>query len=148
MLREHFARDLRRTPTIIDATDIDEETLHAARKAEFNEDRLKELPDESCFRYFHPSGLRVQLTEAIREMVTFYQDDITEVEKFLPCNLVLCRNTLIYFTRSEQEKILHGLARILPVGGILVLGKSETMVGEVRRQFEVVCPVERIYRRV
>lgn len=148
LLREHFARDLRRSPTTIDATDIDEEILHAARKAEFNEDRLKDLPDESCKRYFHPSGSRIQLTVAIREMVTFYQADISAVEKYLPCNLVLCRNTLIYFTRSEQEKILQGLAHILPAGGILVLGKSETMVGDVRRQFGVVCPVERIYRRV
>jgi chemotaxis protein methyltransferase CheR len=148
VLREHFARYLEQTPTIIDATDIDEETLNAARKAEFNEDRLKDLPDDSSARYFHPSASGIQLTETIREMVTFYQGDITAVEKFLPFNLVLCRNTLIYFTRTEQEKILHGLARILPVGGILVLGKSETIVGEVRRQFEVVCPVERIYRRV
>lgn len=148
LLREHFARDLRQTSTTIDATDIDEDTLDAARKAEFNEDRLKDLPDEFCGRYFHPSGSKMQLSEVIREMVTFYKDDITAVEKFLPCNLVLCRNTLIYFTRPEQGKILHGLAEILPVGGMLVLGKSETLVGEVRRQFDVVCPVERIYQRV
>jgi chemotaxis protein methyltransferase CheR len=147
LLQEHFARDLRRTPTSIDATDIDEETLEAARKAEYNEDRLRDLPDQSYGRYFHPSDSRVQLSEAIREMVTFYKDNITAVEKFLPCSLVLCRNTLIYFTRPEQEKILHGLADILPSGGMLVLGKSETLVGDVRRRFTVVCPVERIYRR-
>ena len=148
LLREHFARDLRHTSTTIDATDIDEETLSAARKAEFNEDRLKDLPDEMCKRYFHPSGSRMQLISSIREMVTFCQDNITAVEKFLHCNLVLCRNTLIYFARPDQEKILQGLADILPVGGILVLGKSETLVGEVRRRFTAVCPVERIYRRV
>jgi chemotaxis protein methyltransferase CheR len=61
---------------------------------------------------------------------------------------VVCRNTLISFTRPDQEKILHGLADILPAGGILVLGKSETLVGDVRQRFEAVCPVERIYRRL
>jgi chemotaxis protein methyltransferase CheR len=61
---------------------------------------------------------------------------------------VLCRNTLIYFARPDQEKILHGLADILPTGGMLVLGKSETLVGDVRRRFTAICPVERIYRRV
>jgi chemotaxis protein methyltransferase CheR len=60
----------------------------------------------------------------------------------------LCRNTLIYFNRPDQEKILNGIAEILPAGGILVLGKSETLVGDVRRRFESVCPVERIYRRI
>jgi chemotaxis protein methyltransferase CheR len=89
----------------------------------------------------------MQLSSVIREMVTFHLDNITFVEKFQPYHLVLCRNTLIYFTRPDQEKILHGLADILPVGGILILGKSETLVGEVRRRFTVVCPVERIYSR-
>ncbi len=148
LLREYFARDLRQTATIIDATDIDDDTLRAARKAEFHEDRLKELSGELRKRYFYPSGSRMRLSETISEMVTFHQEDITAVEKFKPCNLVLCRNTLIYFTRPDQEKILHGMADILPAGGILVLGKSETLVGDVRRRFEAVCPVERIYRRI
>jgi chemotaxis protein methyltransferase CheR len=148
LLREHFTRDLRQTATSIYATDIDENTLSSARKAEYEYDRLKDLPDGLCERYFYPSGSRIQLSAVIREMVTFFQGDITEVESFLPCNLLLCRNTLIYFTRSAQEKILNGVAEILPVGGILVLGKSETLVGDVRRCFTSVCPVERIYRRI
>ena len=148
LLRENFADDLIQTTTTIDATDIDEDTLRAARKAEFNDDRLKDLPPKLRERYFIPSGSHMQLTGVIREMVNFYHDDITAVEKFLPSNLVLCRNTLIYFTRPDQEKILHGLADNLPAGGILVLGKSETLVGEVRRRFKAVCPIERIYRRV
>ncbi len=148
MLREYFARDLRRVTTTIDATDIDEGILQAARKAEFNDDRIKELPSEIRERYFHSIGSRMRLTAAIREMVNFYQDDITAVENYLPCNLVLCRNTLIYFTRPDQEKILHGVADVLPVGGVLVLGRSETLVGDVRRRFTGLCPVERIYRRI
>lgn len=148
LLRENFADDLMNTTTIIDATDIDEDTLRAARRAEYSEDRLKEIPPELRERYFLSSGSRMQLTEAVREMVNFYHDDITAVEKFLPSNLVLCRNTLIYFTRPDQEKILHGLADNLTAGGILVLGKSETLVGEVRRRFKSICPVERIYRRL
>jgi chemotaxis protein methyltransferase CheR len=148
LLREHFAHDLRQTSTTIDATDIDEDTLQAARKALFNEDKLKDMPDGLCERYFRQSGSRMQLSSVIREMVTFHKDNITSVEKFQPYHLVLCRNTLIYFTRPDQEKILHGLADILPVGAILILGKSETLVGEVRRRFTVVCPVERIYSRI
>jgi chemotaxis protein methyltransferase CheR len=71
-----------------------------------------------------------------------------DVGTFEPCQLALCRNTLIYFNRPDQEKILHGIAHILPTDGILVLGKSETLVGEVRGLFTAVCPVERIYRRL
>lgn len=148
ILREFFGRELQHTPTEIRASDIDADILQAAVQAEYNEDRLKDLPDSIRERYFVPHGPRMQLSAKVREMVTFHQQNIMDVETFEPCQLALCRNTLIYFTRPDQEKILRGIAHILSTGGILVLGKSETLVGEVRRLFATVCPVERIYRRI
>lgn len=147
LLREHFAAHLRQTATSINAIDIDEATLHTARKAEFSVDRLKYLPDQYRARYFHANGSRMLLARMIREMVTFHQGDISVSGNLHPCDLLLCRNTLIYFNRHDQESILERAADILPHGGILVLGKSETLVGNVRDRFTVMCPVERIYRR-
>ncbi len=54
---------------------------------------------------------------------------------------------LIYFTRPEQERILARFAAALPEHGALVLGRSETMTGNVRRYFRSEFPVERVYRR-
>jgi chemotaxis protein methyltransferase CheR len=148
ILREHFSRELRKTRTTIHGTDIDAETIRAAHQAEYIEERLKEVPASLKERYFRQDGSRYYLVHELREMVTFQQGDITRTAEYVPCDLVMCRNTLIYFTRPDQEKILHGVADILPPGGIVVLGKSETLVGTVRRRFETICPVERIYRRV
>lgn len=148
ILREFFARQLRHTPAEIRASDIDADILQLAARAEYNEDRLKDLPYPFKERYFAPTGPRLRLSANIREMVTFHQQDIMDVATFEPCQLVLCRNTLIYFTRPDQEKILRGIANILPTGGILVLGKSETLVGSARTLFTTICPVERIYRRL
>ncbi|MDO9308691.1 MAG: protein-glutamate O-methyltransferase CheR [Deltaproteobacteria bacterium] len=148
LLREYFANDFERVDTFITGMDIDLETIRIAERGEYNPDRLKELSDAYKEKYFTASGSRMQLSSTIREMVTFNQGDITVVENYRPHDLVLCRNTLIYFTRIEQEKILNGIADILQPGGILVLGKSETLVGDVRRKFTAVCPVERIYRRI
>ncbi len=148
ILREFFARELLQAPVEILGTDIDAEILRAAVQAEYNEDRLKDLPDPIRERYFVTHGPRVQLASKIKEMVRFELQNIMDVEMFEPCQLVLCRNTLIYFTRPDQEKILRGIAHILPTGGILVLGKSETLVGDVRTLFSTICPTERIYRRL
>jgi chemotaxis protein methyltransferase CheR len=41
-----------------------------------------------------------------------------------------------------------GFADSLAEGGYLVLGKSETIVGKARAQFDLVSPVERIYRAI
>lgn len=148
LLREHFSKELRTVQTIIHGTDIDAETITAARRAEYGEERLKDVSAPLMASYFRQNGSRFRLVSEIRDMVTFLQGDITKTSAFEPSNLVVCRNTLIYFTRTDQEKILHGVADILPIGGILVLGKSETLVGDVRRRFESVCPVERIYRKL
>jgi chemotaxis protein methyltransferase CheR len=148
ILREYFSRELLQTPVEIQALDIDADILLAAIQAEYNEDRLKDLPVSIKKRYFVPNGSRMQLTANVRELVTFHQQNIMDVEAFEPCQLALCRNTLIYFTRPEQERILGGIAHVLPAGGILVLGKSETLVGDARKHFTTICPVERIYRRL
>ena len=39
-------------------------------------------------------------------------------------------------------------AQALREDGVLVVGKSEIMVGEARKHFETICPVERVYRSV
>ena len=148
ILREFFAQELLQISTEIHAFDIDADILQTAIHAEFNEDRLKDLPDSFRERHFVSHGPRMQLSADIRAMVTFHQKNIMDVESFESCQLALCRNTLIYFTRQDQEKILRGISRILPTGGILVLGKSETLVGDVRGLFTTVCPVERMYRRL
>ena len=148
LLREHFSKELRKVQTIIHGTDIDAETIRAAQQAEYIEDRLKEVPADLKDRYFRQNGTRFRLVPELREMVTFLQGDITRTTEYVPSDLVVCRNTLIYFTRPDQERILNGIADILPIGGILALGKSETLVGDARRRFVTVSPVERIYRKV
>jgi chemotaxis protein methyltransferase CheR len=148
IVREYFARELLHTPVDICASDIDADILQAAMRAEYNEERLKDLPDSIRERYFAANGTYLQLSAQIQKMVTFHQQNIMDVRLFEPCQLALCRNTLIYFNRPDQEKILHGIAHILPTGGVLVLGKSETLVGAARGLFTALCPVERIYRRI
>jgi chemotaxis protein methyltransferase CheR len=147
LLREHFSKELRKVQVLIHGTDIDAETIRAAQQAEYIEERLKEVPSGLKDRYFRKTGSRFRLVPELREMVTFLQGDITKTTEYVASDLVVCRNTLIYFTRPDQKRILHGVADILPAGGILVLGKSETLVSDVRQRFETICPVERIYRR-
>jgi chemotaxis protein methyltransferase CheR len=148
LLRERFSGVWGDGRSLITGTDIDPDTLGAARQGEYGEERLRDVSPAIRERYFRHQGERFVLIPEIREMVTFLQGDITDVGSYLTSDLVFCRNTLIYFTRQDQEKILHGIADTLPRGGILVLGKSESLVGSVRPRFAPICPVERIYRKV
>jgi chemotaxis protein methyltransferase CheR len=147
-LRTCFADAMETVPVSIVATDVDADVLERARDGVYGEDRLAGVDPLLRARYFEERNGRFFLCDEIRRMVTFRKGDLFHVDEYPSCDLILCRNVLIYFERSQQERIIKGFARALPLGGILVLGKSETLVGESRRLFRTICPVERIYGRM
>lgn len=146
ILKERFARELTRQPVRIVATDVDQTILTTAEQGLYAPERMMEVSDRTRARWFAPEGERYRLSPEIRQMVAFQQGDLNLGDCSVASDLILCRNVLIYFERKRQEEILLFFARALRPGGILVLGKAETMVGEARRHFRTLCPVERIYR--
>jgi chemotaxis protein methyltransferase CheR len=146
ILKDNFSADMQGINVSILATDVDAATLEVAKQAAYHADRLAEVPDSIKTRYFEQGGAKYQLMPEITKLVTFRQGDLSNITSYPKSDLILCRNVLIYFERSQQEKILNGFADALSSGGVLVLGKSETLVGETRQRFRTICPVERIYR--
>jgi chemotaxis protein methyltransferase CheR len=148
IIKEYFADRLARLEIAILGTDVDQEVLETARKGAYREERLLEVPREIKERWFRAADGKFQLAPEIINMVTFRRSDLFDTGSFPESDLILCRNVLIYLERNHQEKILNGFADALRSGGVLVLGKAETLVGESRRRFQTICPIERIYRVV
>jgi len=147
IIKEYFNREIRQTRTTITGLDIDSASISRGIEAEYTDDRIRDLPDNLKERYFREHGGKYRLVQSIKDMVTFQIANIADLPPYPPTKLVLCRNTLIYFARSDQEKILRNITEILQTGGILVLGRSETIVGSARQCFETVNMEERIYRK-
>jgi chemotaxis protein methyltransferase CheR len=148
ILKESFATAMMRTEVGIIASDVDREVLEMAQSGVYREERLIEVPPETKERWFTPEGKDFRLAQEIRDMVTFRRSDLFDIDSVPDSDLILCRNVLIYLERDHQEKILMRFAKALSGGGVLVLGKSETLVRESRRHFQTICPIERIYRAV
>ncbi len=148
LLKESFASAMMRTEVGIIASDVDREVLEMAQSGLYREERLVDVPPETRSRWFTPEGKSFRLAQEIREMVTFRRSDLFDSDSVPDSDLILCRNVLIYLERDHQEKILMRFAKALSGGGVLVLGKSETLVRESRRYFQTICPIERIYRAV
>jgi len=147
IMQEEFAGALAAGAVSIRAIDVDAATLDAARGGLYHPDRLAEVAPELLERWFTREGERYRLSQEIRRVVDFSQADLNDDPATGgEYDLIMCRNVLIYFERGRQEAILNGFADALKSGGILVLGKSETLFGSARRRFRTVCPVERIYR--
>jgi chemotaxis protein methyltransferase CheR len=71
-----------------------------------------------------------QLSAEVRGMVRLQQLDLRgSFDSMDPCDLVLCRNVLIYFNIETKKAILGAIRRVLGPGGFLVLGCAETVIG-------------------
>jgi len=147
ILRDSFTQEMTRVPVSINATDIDPEVLRVAAEASYDQDRMDETPAAIRERFFTWQDNSYRLVPEIRNMVSFHYHDMLRPTPLEACDLILCRNVLIYFERGHQEALLKRFAESLRSGGFLVLGKTETLLGEVRDRYQTLCPVERIYRK-
>jgi chemotaxis protein methyltransferase CheR len=129
------------------ATDISKPVLKTAQQGIFEATRVREIPPEVLEKYFYIEDGNYQLIDRIRDKVEFLRHNIMTADEYPAADLILCRNVLIYFTRQEQERILSRFAVALPEHGALILGRSETLTGNIRCYYQSEFPVERVYRR-
>ena len=132
----------------IDATDIDRGSLERAAAGLYPQAAFLEAPAWITEKYCTPAGASWQVNEAVRRMVTVRRLDLTrEPIPSAAYDLIFCRNVVIYFDRPMQERLFAQFAEALLPGGILVLGKVETLLGAARERLTLVDARERIFRR-
>jgi len=132
----------------IDATDIDRQSLERATEGNYPAGAFVEAPAWITAQYCEPveGGWRVR--ESVRRLVTVRRLDLMrEPPPAAGYDLIFCRNVVIYFDRPMQERLFSLFAEALAPGGILVLGKVETLLGPARERLILVDARERIFRR-
>ncbi|MFI0982499.1 CheR family methyltransferase [Streptomyces sp. NPDC021093] len=128
------------------ATDIDEEALREARSGLYSAKSLEPLPTELRERYFEQSGAKYVFRPDLRRRVIFGRHDITRDAPISRLDLLVCRNTLMYFNVEAQTQIVDRFHFALREGGHLFLGKAEMLLNDAER-FEAVSIRQRIFRR-
>jgi len=129
------------------ATDIDANSLEKARAAEYENNSTSEVEEKILRRYFRYDG-KYKLKEEIKHMVKFKLHDLISDEPLTHMDIILCRNILIYFSRELQQKLFKKFYEGLNKGGYLILGNTESLIGEPARVFQLVNMRERIYQKV
>ena len=82
----------------------------------------------------------------LRRRVIFGRHDITRDAPISRLDLLVCRNTLMYFNAEAQSQIVDRFHFALREGGHLFLGKAEMLLSDGER-FEVSSMRQRIFRR-
>ena len=129
---------------VIDATDIDRLSLERTREAKYPDAAFTEMPAQLKLRYFRDD----QPLPLVRELVHVRAHDLMrERPPRPPYHLIVCRNVVIYFERQAQERLFQVFVDALAPGGVLLLGKVETLFGPARERLRLVDPRERIYTK-
>ncbi len=130
------------------ATDIDEETLRKAREALYEELQFRELPEAYKERYF--SQVRPGLfrpSEDLLRLITYQTHDIHCAVWPKRMDIILCRNTVIYFGQESKRRVYERAFDSLNPGGFFIMGKTETLLGPASDRFQIFNVRERVFFR-
>jgi two-component system, chemotaxis family, CheB/CheR fusion protein len=125
---EALGETLFRERVKIYATDVDEQALTAARQAVYSEKAVAGVPEELRARYFEAADEGFAFRKDLRRSVIFGRNDLVSDAPISHIDLLVCRNTLMYFNAQTQEKILNRFHFALNDEGVLFLGRAETLL--------------------
>jgi two-component system CheB/CheR fusion protein len=129
------------------ATDVDEEALDLARHGAYLPRQIEDIPPEALERFFERTEQRYVFRKDLRRCVIFGRNDLVQDAPISRIDLLVCRNTLMYFTAETQAQILRRFHFALDDDGYVLLGKSEMLITHT----DLFAPVElkrRVFRKV
>ena len=110
------------------ATDIDLTILAQARRGIYSESEMKGVSPQRRRVYFKLVGDRWRVRSFLRQQVKFFRHNLL-VDPFPQgCDLILCRNVVIYFTNEAKTKLYPKLRASLRPGGVLMVGGTEPIL--------------------
>jgi chemotaxis protein methyltransferase CheR len=130
------------------ATDISARVLDEARTGLYSAARVQEVQPALRQKYFaraSASTPEFKVAPRLQEMVRVAQLNLMDAWPMRgPFDAIFCRNVMIYFDRPTQERLVQRFWELLPPGGYLFVGHSESLTA-LEHRFEYVQPA--VYRK-
>jgi len=122
-------------------TDIDRRMVALAQIGEFSENDARDAPREALERWFEPTPGGWRAGEELRAVTSFERGDLLRLTtRPRAYDLILCRNTAIYFNEDVRDKLHAGLAEALRPGGYLLVGSTERVADPTTIDLSPVLP--------
>ena len=153
LLREEGLYDRTR----IYATDINERVLERAREGRFPLEKMREYTEnylragggDEFSRYYTVEGEHARFTSELNEQVVFAQHNLVSDAPFNEFNVIICRNVMIYFGKTLQDRVHDLFYDSLEQLGILALGHKESIrFTRHEGHYEALDAQEKLYRKM
>jgi len=128
VLAEALGLEELRSRVKIYATDVDEEALHQGRQGIYDAKEVAGVPPELLEKYFDRFDGHYTFRKDLRRSVIFGRHNLVQDAPISRIDLLVCRNSLMYFNAEAQAKIITRFAFALNEGGFLFLGKAEMLI--------------------
>ena len=132
LLAEALGDEAFRERVKVYATDADEEALAQARHAAYTPKDTEEVPPRLRERYFDQASGRYVFRPDLRRSVIFGRHDLVQDAPISRLDLLVCRNTLMYFNAETQAKVMSRFHFALNGhdngAGYLFLGRAEMLL--------------------
>jgi len=137
-------------------TDIDPEAIKYASYGSYAKVMPSSIPQTPWSKYFIDRPNAIEPWQILRHMVEFMPMDLLSksapflLANIFPggCDVIFCRNVLIYMNREAQARVLSLCADMLRPNGLLVLGTGETVPKPSALALEMINPKARIFRKI
>jgi chemotaxis protein methyltransferase CheR len=130
----------------VKGTDIDRRMVERARTGWFSEEDARTAPPALLARWFDRSDRGWRARSEIAARCSFEVGDLLRGRFGAASHdLILCRNTVIYFTEEIRDRLHERLAEALRPGGYLMVGSTERVAGAAEIGLEPAHPF--IYRK-
>lgn len=139
------------------ATDMNEMVLKQAKAGIFRLDSMQEYTQNylqaggkrSFSEYYTAAYDHAIFSSSLKENIVFSQHNLATDGSFNEFNAILCRNVLIYFNQSLQERVHKLLYESLSRFGVLGLGRQESLRFTPHEcQYQVLDKRDKLYRRI
>jgi chemotaxis protein methyltransferase CheR len=118
-------------PLSILATDLSEPALVKARGGIYDRlhglDSFRAIPPWAIGHFRERDSSAWRVPDGVRRAVSFLRHNLLDPPPLAATDLIVCRNTLIYFDEPANRRVQDNLAAALRPGGVLVLGAADTL---------------------
>jgi chemotaxis protein methyltransferase CheR len=129
--------------SIIYATDINQKSLHIARQGSYpleamktHEKNYREAGGAAVFsKYYSVAGSSALLDHQLQQNVVFSAHNLAADQSFNEFQLITCRNVLMYFNPSLQDRVTTLFYDSLCSLGMLGLGDKESLLFSGKKDF-------------
>ncbi len=115
------------------ANDINREVLDKAIEGKYRDYSIRNVSHDVLREFFEKNGETYVIKDFVKKLVSFYCFSITstlDVVKYVgveSCDVVFCRNVLIYFDDDSRRKSINNIYKALKKNGYLFLAPTESI---------------------